>query len=197
MNMVIKRSSAKELYLHAAEQIICQQGYQSVTVRRLSELTGYSYPTLYHYFTDLDDLFWAVRNRMISQMLEDLTIPADQIYQGAAGLKNALRLYAGYYLQNPNIFHFFYYHSFAVKTKPDASENGQPNLAAQWQSAFAGLIASGEISESDIPILSRLLIYSVHGMISLCFSNNGHLNSENLLMELDLLIDFLINRARS
>ena len=189
---ILQRPKARELYLQAAEQIIRSSGHAAVTVRRLSKLTGYTYPTLYHYFSDLDGLLCVVRDKMTLDMAAELHEIGVERSQGINRLKNALMIYTDYYLQNPNVFRFFYFYSFGCVAAGPESVDAQAGLADLWQAAFADLIASGTVDPADIPTLSRLLIYSIHGMISLCFSNNGQLKPENLLNELDQLIDYLV-----
>ena len=48
-----KKEFVKSKFIDAAKSIIFKEGVGAVTVRGVAEMTGYSYATIYHYFSDL------------------------------------------------------------------------------------------------------------------------------------------------
>ena len=92
--------------------MIFQHGVSSVAARGIAEAIGYSYATLYHYFTDLDE----------------------PLYERTM-------------------------QSFA--------------LEKAYYDDFIPFAQRGSIKETSIPAISRMLLYSVFGIITLYLSNNG------------------------
>jgi len=112
-----KNNSTRQNYIKAAAKIVRDEGYEKITVRRLSEATGYTFPTLYHHFKDMDNLMWYARNHLISDMVSDLSGFSAQ-EKNIAGIKKAFGIYMDYYLDYPNVFRFFYYY----RHQPDQND---------------------------------------------------------------------------
>lgn len=72
----IKKDYVKSKFVEAAKAIILQDGVLSVTVRRIAEITGYSYATIYHYFQDLNELLLETKLSMILDMAAPGSIQA-------------------------------------------------------------------------------------------------------------------------
>ena len=48
----IQRQRMMKYFIEAGKQIILEEGVKNVTVRKVADLAGYSYATLYNYFED-------------------------------------------------------------------------------------------------------------------------------------------------
>ncbi len=59
----------RTLLLHAAEQLMRDEGYAAVTSRRVAEQAGLKPQLVHYYFRTMDDLFLAVFRRRADQML--------------------------------------------------------------------------------------------------------------------------------
>lgn len=51
---------------------------------------------------------------------------------------------------------------------------------------------SGKLKAEDTETVAKTLVYSIHGLITLCFSGNGDLTEENVYRDLDKIIDFVL-----
>jgi AcrR family transcriptional regulator len=65
-------SAVRAQLLGAAEQLMLEEGYASVTSRRLAAKVGVKQPLVYYYFRTMDDLFLAVFRRLGEQGLARL-----------------------------------------------------------------------------------------------------------------------------
>lgn len=184
--------STRTLYIQAAAQIILEYGHEAVTVRKLSEITGYTYPTLYHHFSDLDNLLWKTRGHLIESMVEELVQTSAQPESSLNGVKNAFRTYMNYYLDNPNIFRFFYYYQH--KPAVDGDPPTELNFEQLWFNTLGFLVEEGMVDSLEIGLIARTIIYCIHGMISLNLSGSEELNREKIDEELDQIIEMIIVR---
>ena len=67
-----KKQRIRTYFLEAAREIILNDGVESVTVRKVADMAGYSYATIYNYFSDLNQLHWEVKKLMINDIVEAL-----------------------------------------------------------------------------------------------------------------------------
>lgn len=188
------RIHTKDLYISSSIEIIKKEGYENITVRKLSELTGFTFPTLYHHFSDLGELMVATKNKMIDDMIPTLSGKINHGLKGLDGLKESLKVYASYFIDNPNVFKFFYYYPFPKASEDNASVYKAPEFDNIWLDSFKDLIADGTVKTEEISTLAKIIIFSIHGMITLMFSNNTDINERNILDEINRIIDYLINK---
>lgn len=188
----LQRSRIRSYFLEAAKEIIAKEGHESVSVRRVADMAGYSYATIYNYFEDLNGMLWEVKNIMIQDIFVNLMKKMPHKDYDMAEMKKGFRVYISFFIENPNIFRFFFFHPLE---KPEtANENTEtgPDFAGMWQESFRGLIAEGRLREEDVEAAASTIIYSLHGLIMLYFVDKTEMNEEKVYLELDKILDFIL-----
>jgi AcrR family transcriptional regulator len=196
------RQKSRDRYLDAVLAIVAQDGHEALTVRRLAEYTGLSFPTLYHHFTDLKDLMFAARQKQVQLLFSELqpqhAAPKDKL-RGRPGLKEQLRAYVSYFLEHPHLFRFLFTVPFqrpaqASSDQPPADE--LPDFTQVWQQAFQDLVVEGTVAADDVGRLALTLIYCMHGLILLVLAGADGLTQEQALLELDATVDHLLGKDK-
>lgn len=190
----MKKEQTRERLIRVAKELVLSEGYKSVTVRRIAETAGCTYPLLYHYFKDIDALFWQLRLEMIEEMIIELTPVSEQFEEPVNGLKQIFTSYAGYYFKHPNIFRFFYFYPFKRPESDDGFINLEQRFHKMWHHSFEKLVLTGYMKKNDVEIAAKTIIYSIQGMILLCLSANGSLSENGVYLEIDGLIDYLFRK---
>ncbi len=183
-----KNERVKSLFLQAAKEIIINDGVDKVTVRKIAEMTGYSYATIYHYFSDLNDLLLEVKTVMIGDLMDYMKLHKADPLDGLEAIKKENHIFIDYFIEHPKIFIYFYSYrldysktEYAVKT--DIGEN--------YGEIYQSFVARGLIKKEDVSVIAKTIIYSVYGTLALYFSNNG-LTKNKLYEDIDQIIEFLI-----
>lgn len=188
----VKKEYVKSKFVDAAKTIIVKEGVLNVTVRRIAELTGYSYATIYHYFSDLDELLLETKLSMIRDMVfqggQETTKAGDPLQQ----MKDNARMPVDYFTGNPNVFRFFY--SYEMDSHNESAMRSL-ELEKMYYNDFLPFAESGIIRMQDIPAISRTILYSVFGMITLYLSGNG-LTKEEIYKDIDNMIDIILKGNR-
>lgn len=184
----IKKEFVKSKFIDAAKSIILQDGVSSVTVRRIAEITGYSYATIYHYFQDLNTLLLDTKLSMIREMTLAGNTQAAMAEGPLERIKQQARLMAGFFMNNPNIFGFFYQYKM---DESNAMAMRSLELEKAYYDDFIPFVQSGAIRVADIPAISRSITYVVFGSITIYLSNNG-LTMEEAFNDIDNTIDLLL-----
>lgn len=60
------------------------------------------------------------------------------------------------------------------------------------EETFKVLVISGKLKTEEIEAADKILIYSIHVLITICFSSNGDLTKENVYRDLELIIDYVL-----
>jgi AcrR family transcriptional regulator len=195
MKISKKERTQKEI-IEAAKEVIRKKGHESVTVRNLAEVTGYSYTNLYYYFKDLNAFLWALRLDMIEDMITELVSvsyieddPVEEILSAFFG-------YIDYFFMHPNIFRFFYFYPFVQPDKDSSYQKLEQRFHGIWQTSFSRLINEDIIKIEDIGVVAKTIIYTLQGMIMLSFSSNGTTKKEDIKDELKKIINYLFKKNK-
>ena len=184
----IKKDFVKSKFIDAAVSIILQEGVSSVTVRRIAQITGYSYATIYHYFQDLNALLLETKLMMIRDMVATGSTQTVRLEDPLEQKKQQAKLMAGFFIENPNIFDFFYQYKM---DESNAASMRSLELEKAYYDDFMPFVECGAIREADIPAISRAITYTVFGSITIYLSNNG-LTKEEVFKDIDNTIDLLL-----
>lgn len=187
----IKSERVKYFFADTAKKMILEQGIESVSVRKTAEMAGYSYATLYNHFKNLDQLLWDTRRLLIKDIAEYLEKNAENDISDSRGIKKIFRTYLEYYITNPNVFRFFYFHKLNEKDKKSGPE-GDVDFESYYAKTFASFLDAGTISLEEVGKIMKILIYSVHGMLTLYISGNDNLTVQQMYTDLDEIIDSLL-----
>lgn len=186
----LKRQRNRGYFINATKHIIITDGVESVSVRGVAEAAGYTYATLYSYFTDLNELLWDTKQDMIHDVVKTMLEKTSNIPMNSDGLKQMFADYTSYYLQNPNVFKFFYFHKLIQPDRPDTME--EPDFNGMMVSAFQGLVQEGKLMETEVEAVGHTCIYAIHGLLTLYLSGNGNLTEEGVLRELDKILGYML-----
>lgn len=186
----IKSERIRSYFIEAAKEIIIRDGVENVSVRKVANLAGYSYATIYNYFSDLNQLLQETKLCMIRDMVAYMgSVQGDKV-GGLDEIKRLNRMYALYYLEHPHVFRFFY--SYRLTNESKVAEQ-YFDYEASWRNTYQCLVTDGTIREEEISIVGKTIIYALHGLLALFFSDNG-LTQEALLSELDQSTEYLLKR---
>ncbi|GAB6106814.1 TetR/AcrR family transcriptional regulator [Fusibacter bizertensis] len=190
-----KNNAVKTKLLEAAENLILTEGHDKVTVRGLARATGYTFPLLYHYFKDLNALFYELRFKMIEDVVNALT--SDNLTQKELDPVTALVLefqnYVHYFFKEPNRFRFFFFYAFKPPSDQSAYAALELKFQGMWQDTFKALVAEGYLSYDEVPLLAKTLIAATHGIMMLSFSANGQYDESSIQNEIANMIHYLIH----
>lgn len=188
----LKRQRMKIYFLDAAKEMIANEGIESISVRKVAEIAGYSYATLYNYFEDLNELLWEVKQVMISDLVVLIQQKIQHISLDKEGIKRLFRVYCSFYFENPHVFKFFYFHKLSQPSKNPEDKGMAPDFDRMMKETFKGFVTEGKLREMDLEVVGKICIYAIHGMLVLLFSGNGDLTEENVHKEVDKMIDYLL-----
>lgn len=185
----LKAQRVKGYFLEAAKRIILSEGVENISARKVADIAGYSYATIYNYFKDIDELLRETKSSMVMDVVNHMR---DTIDFSPGSIEDITRLfssYVRYYLDHPYIFRFFYFYRLSD------SEAGKEryDFSTLWASSFRFLVEAGSIKADEVENCAKTLIYALHGLLALFFSGNG-LTEGLLFTDAGKIIDFVLRR---
>ncbi|MBN1774980.1 MAG: TetR/AcrR family transcriptional regulator [Clostridiales bacterium] len=186
----LKNQRVRSYFVQAAKKIILDEGVENVSVRKVADLAGYTFSTIYNYYNTLNELLQDVKADMISDLIVHMQKTLPKKLFDLDDIKKQNRLYVKYFIDNPNVFSFFY----SYRLHPIEKDRAEvPDFSMQYLETYRGFVESGVITESEVAALAKTFIYSLQGLLALYFSDNG-MSIEMLYEELDQLADFLLRK---
>jgi AcrR family transcriptional regulator len=184
----IKNQRVKSYFIQAAKEIILSEGVESLSVRKVADRAGYTFTTIYNYFKDLNDLLQEVKNVMIQDVMAYMQGSVPEKIYDLDDIKKLNRQYIEYYVQHPNVFSFFYSYRLHPNTEIRIES---PDYGKLYLDTYRGFVEKGVINEAEVPVLAKTIIYTLHGLLALYFSDNG-MTKDILYVELEKVTEYLL-----
>ncbi len=214
-----KKERTRQEILQVAKALIREKGPDALTVRLLAEKTGYAHTNLYYYFSDFNTFLWILRLEMIDDMIAALTDASSQPNAVESAEPNPTRAttvspstesadpadplealvedflaYGSYFLDNPNVFRFFYFHASNPPEGLDVNTALNGKFQGIWQRSFSRMVQEGVMKQEALALAAKTIIHAVQGMLLLRLSSFGSVNREDMRNELMSLIRFIFNK---
>jgi len=169
-----KERDKQEMYdkiLQAATTMFLEDGYEKTSIRNIAEKIEYSPATIYLYFKDKDELFFAIHNIGFQMLLKEM--------EKAGKIKNPLKrlheigvIYIEFALKHPEYYDLM----FIMRSPMNAlkEKHGDEQCWTYGETTFGLLMATVTecieqklVRVKDPVMISMYTWSSVHGLVSL------------------------------
>lgn len=185
----LKHLRTKRIFAETARDMILEDGVASVSVRKAADRAGYSLGTVYNHFSSLDEMLWMTRELMIEELGTNIggaqPETLDDIRQG-------FHDYMDYFIQNPNIFRFFFFHHLDSAQKP--ADSKQKPEDSDIMTSLTIIMTALNTSMEDAGNIYGTMIFTIQGMLTMLISDNDGNTAEELHQQLDHTMDLLFSR---
>lgn len=190
-----KSERVKKYFAETARNMILQDGVECVSVRKVAAEAGYSFATIYNHFKSLDELLWYTRDLMILDIFEYIQTENQEKVKNTEDVKKLFRSFMGYFVKNPHIYRFFYFHHLKKEDKPQQPLESGPQFEEQYAETFEFLLKSGKYTVGEVNLIIKTLIYALYGLLTFHFSDYEELTVEAAYQEFDSVIEHLLKNV--
>lgn len=183
--------------IDAVKEIIATEGVDSVTVRKVADIAGYSYATIYNYFSDINELLWYVTADYLDGIIEMFSSIEQKDKTGLALFKEAYKTYVLFYLDNPAVYRFLFFMDLGPPPDKVREKLQNPALAKMQTTALEICVSEGRIKKEEIPVIGELLTGFTHGLLLFYFADRMQLDRESLLAKLEMTIEFFLGKPQA
>ncbi len=191
----IQEERMKRYFVDATKEILKGEGLKAVNVRAIAQKAGYSFATIYNYFTDAKDLVFECVKDFLDECRQSVESSTELLMPGEERIKAKTRLYVNYFVQYPGIFELFYIE------KPNELQGRQSTIdlihsfyfelcKADWDK----MIEDELISEDEAERKSRLLNYTIIGLLLLYINRREPKSYTDFTSAVETNLHFIVDR---
>jgi AcrR family transcriptional regulator len=178
------RENLRKKIIKSAQKIASKEGWEAVTMRRLSADIKYSLPVLYHYFKSKEDIIINVADLGFRQLLVEFdNIPETKNYSKFA--YNMAEVYFTFGVNNEALYHAMYGNQ-GISSFTDGNPTEGEKLFFHIQAKLEELKEKGATIDNSFTA-TKVLWSMMHGLVSLHLINR--IVDEKTTVE-DMLNDF-------
>lgn len=189
-----RKEELKLKFVTAGKQIIEKDGIASFSARKLAEIAGYSYTSIYNYYKSLDEYLWHVSISFIDDIEERLKMlnpkPALCFEEFIKGIES----YCVFFFEKPNIFEFLFFYHMDRPTCELKEKLDETNLWDFLTNRLSELY-SGKISEKYFDNLANIIVSLVHGKLLFYFSGKTDTDKDKMTDEIRENLKFILSNG--
>jgi len=185
-----QKAELREQILAAAREIVLEQGFEALSMRKIAEAIEYSPATIYLHFASRDDIALELVREGFAEMLGAIG-PATLLSDPVERLRDIGRRYVRFGLEHPLTYRLIFmedpkFSNSVIGQQLDAP--GEPGSIAfeVLERTVEELVAKGIFRPIDPEVASQLLWAGVHGIVSLrlaCASTANYFQDIEALTE--------------
>lgn len=166
-----QKETLRQEILDAAREMFVEEGFESVSMRKIADRIEYSPTTIYLHFKDKADLFNQLCEETFAQLARRLEQLSHRHTDPLAYLREGLRCYIDFGLKNPH----HYTVTFIMKPKDSGDYNFENSIGkrafAHLRSAVETCVTTGKFRPVDVDTAAQGLWAAVHGVTSLLIAH--------------------------
>jgi AcrR family transcriptional regulator len=160
------RDSVRAVLIQAARDVLSEEGYEGLTIRRVAERAEYSLGSVYGYFADKDDLLYTLVRDDFIRLTEQLRAIRDRA-EGAAAVREMLLSYVRMGLEQPQSYEIMFMLKPQLASRNASDEDMDEHAYSIFRGCIVAAIRRGEFRREHPDVLAQMLWASVHGLVSL------------------------------
>lgn len=160
-----EREDVRTSLVEAARELLEQDGYDALTIRRVAERAEYGLGTVYSYFADKDDLLYSIVQDDYARLKARL-LAARDANGGAAAVRAMLLGYVAHGLERPQTYEIMFMLRPRLASR-SVEDDGDEHLYPAFRRCVARAIELGEFRSADPNVVAQMLWSAVHGLVSL------------------------------
>ncbi|QVK20920.1 TetR/AcrR family transcriptional regulator [Mycoplasmatota bacterium] len=185
----IQKQRVKNYFIQATKDIISDFGISQVTVRKVGERAGYSYATIYNYFSDLNSLLTCTGLSYLDDSYEYIVQFKDDNLDPKKQIVKLAHEYFKFMTMRPDVYRIIYILDYGERPKQLIRTN-VPKVALLLNDTLKKIKSS--YVQENIEIISNILSSSIHAKIMFYIGKRDDFTLEDWLEDIENEIEFLL-----
>lgn len=169
-----EKEEMRSRILAAAAELFVEEGYESVSMRRIADKIEYSPSTIYLYFKDKADVCQTLVGETFDLLSQSLTRIVDQSMSSEERLRRCFRTYIEFGLAHPQHYVFSFNlpepdigdTDFTPETRGEVMQRGMEAFN-HLRKGLADSMEAGIIRRQDVELTAQVTWAMLHGLTSL------------------------------
>ena len=165
------KAEMRQEFITAALQLIEEQGTQDLTTRKLSEITGYSYATLYNHFPNMSSLYqYCIFEHIQLLNVAVLNNPALDNLSPKERIKKLAIVFTEYLLLHPTTFELIFLVPLTTAPPHDISDDLlKPQVIMEVRRSIVTYLEELNIPQSDYETIIQIFLNHLTGRLLFYF----------------------------
>ena len=191
----------RKLVLDASMKLFVEEGFSNVTIRRIADLIEYSPTTIYLYFKDKDEIFYALHD-IGFQKMQELNKDLATINNPLLRLHKMGENYLEFGMSNPEFYNLMFVQEEPMKKISELGCDWNEGDAAitRLKETVTECMEKGYIAGGDAHLVSLSMWSFVHGLVSLAISERMEkfvTEKEMVMSVMKQSLNWLINNVEA
>lgn len=182
----IKAQRVKDTFIETTKNMIVAHGVDAVSARKVADTAGYTFATIYNHFSNMDELLFETRSKVIAEIVSFLHNKATESKKHDA-VYTIFKNYIDYFIEHPNYFKFLFFKKL---------DKEHIDFEANNEYVLLGQILNGAFDDADASSGCDTVFFAVHGMLMIYISQNFGMTKEQLYQYLEKLTNHFDTEAR-
>lgn len=163
-----EKQEMRELILNTATQMLLEEGYDKTSLRNIAERIEYSPATIYLYFKDKKELFYAIHERAFEKFFDHLS-KAENINNPLQRLRRMGELYIEFAFENPELYDLMLIMRAPMEAvKENRTEWGcGPRSFDLLRKTITECMEARLMKKMDLDVAALSILSFIHGFTSL------------------------------
>ncbi|TDT72269.1 TetR family transcriptional regulator [Hypnocyclicus thermotrophus] len=192
----IQKQRIKRFFIDATKDLLREEGLNSISTKKIGDKAGYSYATIYNYFSNFNELICISLEELANEMKEVLEESSKNLENNIGKLLELLNISIDYTIQNQHVYKLFLSttidYNYFKYTKNKRFIHPAYNLLI---STIKNLKEFSNFSDEDIQNFADLVFTLFHSKIQFFLIQKYPENIENLKQDIFNNLNFLIKNT--
>ena len=166
----MEKKIIRKKIIHAASEILSEEGYEKLSIRRIARSIEYSPGIIYHYFKDKGEIVALVVEEGYGKILKGINEVSIDAENPEKTIEKALRNYIQLMLEQPQLFRAVLLNDIeAIQEKVNMLEEGvsKERMTIQGLCKLVKLgIEKGKFRNMDVELTAQIIWTSTYGLLS-------------------------------
>lgn len=210
-----KISRMRKYLIETTEELIEDEGFQSVTLRKIGDETGYNTATIYNYFKDLNELLLYSSVKFLRSYNRELSLKLDGSMDAVQRYMCILRIFCRHTFARPEVYHNMFYGKHGKNLGEILRDYYQlfPEEWGDYDEAVESMLRCGDIfererfitdpicregfaEERDVRYLAEIAVFAHEFLLrELCEHRDG-VTVEGQAARYESCVQFLLDKIR-
>ncbi|WP_432403734.1 TetR/AcrR family transcriptional regulator [Wukongibacter sp. M2B1] len=196
----IQKKRIMNYFIDAAKEIVEKDGLQSLSVRKVGDLAGYSYATIYNYFKDLNTLLYYCILDYLDDCYKYITEELERSinHKKVIGARERIELmaisYAEYFIKNPNQFQLIFVEDLGKPPQQILERLYKPGVGVLLYNEIQKFAEIKNLKPKDSETLSDVISYSMHGKLLMHLRGRKSTDTNGLIESIKKELNFLFSK---
>ena len=178
----VQEQRVRAYFIQATRELLKSEGLKSVSVRSIADRAGYSYATLYNYFTDIQELIFLCVKDFQDECREFIQAADHGQNPGPDRLRIRIMNYMAYFTEYPGIFELFFLERMAdIQLKEPVSAEIFNFLSVLTNEDWEVIRSQQGVTEEEIEARKHQMNFLITGLLIFYLNRRQPLSYESFL----------------